>query len=65
MNAKECQDQASSWDTGWMQTVKRQLTGPGREEDSTLWQDSGKGQNGDTDRGPERVLTDTKIKLLF
>lgn len=41
------------------------LTGPGREEDSTLGQDSGKGQNGDTDRGPEGVLTDTKIKLLF
>jgi len=36
---------------GGKQTVKRQLTGPGREDDSTLGQDSGKGLNGDTDRG--------------
>ena len=38
-------------DWGGKQTVKRQLTGPGREDDSTLGQDSGKGQNGDTNRG--------------
>lgn len=43
-------------DWGGKQTVKRQLSGPGREDDSTLGQGSGKGQNGDTDRGAKRSV---------
>ena len=52
-------------DWGGKQTVKRQLTGPGREDDSTLGQDSGKDKMVILTEVPKGVLIDTKIKLLF